>query len=160
MEKGEWFPFKGTREKGETNEQAAIREIKEETCNVVKIDNIDLKCNYSTKRKHYHIGLVQINTYDINKFYQNREILLKNIKYNYYNQYYSYLEKTDVRMFSLDEILSLNLHDITLTPIKYYYSYLKSLQTKLNDSDNISPYLNSITKKYVNNMREMHALQL
>ena len=64
MEKGMWFPFKGTRETGETCTEAAIREIYEETCSIVKLDDIELNCQYSTKRKYYHIGLVYVNHND------------------------------------------------------------------------------------------------
>ena len=37
LEDGKWFPFKGVREHGETNTQAAIREINEETCKEVAL---------------------------------------------------------------------------------------------------------------------------
>jgi hypothetical protein len=131
MEKGEWFPFKGTKDNGETYEETAIREIREETCDVIKINSIKLNCNYSTKRKHYHIGITQINKNDINQFYKNRNAILKN-SYAYNLKNYAYLEKTDLKMFSLDDIFQYDFHDITLYPIKYYYTYLKNKQKKLN----------------------------
>lgn len=143
MEKGQWFPFKGTRDKGENNNQAAIREIYEETCGVVKLDNIDLKCHYSTKRKHYHIGLVRIQPETIKQFYQNRNYLLN--KKTYFDEYNSYLEKSDVKMFALNYIFDHNFHEITMTPIKYFYTQLKMLENKLNERDfTSSPYLNSV----------------
>jgi ADP-ribose pyrophosphatase YjhB (NUDIX family) len=130
MEKGQWFPFKGTREKGETNNQAAIREIKEETCNAVHIKHIELKCNYSTKRKHYHIGLTRITSEEFNLFYHNKHIMLHEynpkgtpLEYNW-----AYVEKEDIKMFPLDNIMSNNFHEITKIPIKYYYHYLSKLQ--------------------------------
>lgn len=129
MEKGQWFPFKGTKEKGETYEMTAVREIQEETCNTVLLDSIELDCHYSSKRKHYHIGLTKISYDIIRKFYKNRDKFLS--YYNAYDRYYSYLEKTNMQMFSLDDIFNNNFHDITVSPIKYYYPYLKLLQKKL-----------------------------
>jgi hypothetical protein len=127
MEKGGWFPFKGIRERGETNMDAAIREIKEETCNAVIVDHIDLNCNYSTKRKHYHIGLTKMTYSEYNKFYKNRfEILYNNDISDECK--YMYLEKDDIKMFPIDSILNYDFHEITSIPIKYYYNYLTRLQ--------------------------------
>lgn len=148
MEKGQWFPFKGTRDKGETNEQAAIREINEETCGVVKLKNIDLKCHYSTKRKHYHIGLIKIQSDIIDEFYKNRAHINTN---NYYHNYDVYLEKSDIKMFSLESIFNNNFHEVTAIPIKYYFPYLKLLEKQNNNIENnkISPYLNSVSNKCI-----------
>lgn len=130
LEKGQWFPFKGTREKGETNVQAAVREIKEETCNALHVDHVDLKCHYSTKRKHYHIGLTRMTTDEFNQFYLNKYSMIhgchpkgSHLEYNW-----AYIEKDDIRMFSIDSIMSNNFHEITYIPIRFYYQYLKKLQ--------------------------------
>lgn len=140
MEKGQWFPFKGTRETGESNEQTAIREIHEETCGVVILDNIELKCNYSTKRKHYHIGLVKVSPNIINHFYKNKEELIRVHKYN--EDYYKYLEKSDIKMFSLKNIINIDFHEVTSVPIKYYYNYLKKLENNLRKTNSpCSPIL-------------------
>ena len=104
-------------------------EIYEETCGVIKLNSIDLKCKYSTKRKHYHIGLIEIQPDDINKFYKNRELIMTDFSCD---NYHSYLEKSDIKMFSLDSIFKNNFHSITVKPIKYYHSYLKSLQNTLD----------------------------
>jgi hypothetical protein len=141
MEKGKWFPFKGTKEKGETNEMTAVREIQEETCDTVHVDSISLDCHYSSKRKHYHIGLIQVSSHVINEFYQNRYNLLSECRP--YDKYYPYLEKTNMQMFLLTDIFNNNFHDITISPIKYYYPYLKLLQKKLK-KEPLSPYLKSI----------------
>jgi 8-oxo-dGTP pyrophosphatase MutT (NUDIX family) len=148
MEKGQWFPFKGTREKYETNEQAAIREINEETCGVVKLENIELKCNYSTKRKNYHIGLIKIQCDVIDKFYKNRAQITIN---NYDNNYDVFLEKSDIKMFPLESIFNNNFHSVTVIPINYYLPYLKLLETQINNIENIkiSPYLTSISNKRI-----------
>lgn len=140
MEKGEWFPFKGIREKGETNIQAALREIKEETCNAINVNHIDLKCNYSTKRKHYHIGLTRITKDEFNQFYLNRYNMLNNynqdgnkLKYNW-----PYLEKEDIKMFPIEDIMKFNFHEITEIPIRYYYNQLIRLQRDIQNGSIIS----------------------
>jgi 8-oxo-dGTP pyrophosphatase MutT (NUDIX family) len=118
MEKGEWFPFKGTREKGETNDEAAIREIYEETCTIVDVTRINLDCHYSTKRKHYHIGLIHVEPCIMNKFYEKRNIIEKK----------EFLEKTSIRAFALDELKPNYFHAVTRIPIQYYYWKLKTMQ--------------------------------
>ena len=123
MEKGQWFPFKGLREKGETNVEAAIREIREETCDAVHINTLELDCNYSTKRKHYHIGLHQITLQEIMQFFHNR----------YNNDFNSaYLEKEDIKLFPIDHIQEFDFHEITRIPIDFYYQYLLKLQTDIH----------------------------
>jgi hypothetical protein len=131
MEKGDWFPFKGTKERGETTMQAAIREINEETCDSVKITYIDLQCNFSTKRKHYHIGLTQITSEEFDKFYTNREIMMK--KYNTPEYKFAYLEKNEIKRFPINNISDNKFHEITLIPIRFYYKYLNKLQKEISN---------------------------
>lgn len=142
MEKGNWFPFKGTREHGESNNDAAIREVCEETCNVVKIKKINLDCNYSTKRKYYHIGLVEIPYTGINQFYKNRKKVLDYIREKKCDkeQFYSCIEKTYIDMFHINGILSRNFHTVTMKPIKYYYKKLMQIQNELNLNKSQSIY--------------------
>ena len=128
MEKGQWFPFKGIRERGESNMKAAIREINEETCGSVQIDYVELKCNFATKRKYYHIGLVKISMNEYNNFYKNREGLLKNYNGIVPTNYGMFLEKTDIKMFKLDDITSYDFHVVTSNPINFYLPYLFKLQ--------------------------------
>ena len=123
MENGDWFPFKGTREKYENNKQAAIREIYEETCGIVKIDCIDLKCNFTTKRKHYHIGLVFVSFNNIKQFHKIRKKIMESE-----NQSGQYLEKTDIKLFKLDNLYKCKFHEITKIPIDYYKNSLDRLQ--------------------------------
>jgi DNA-binding ferritin-like protein (Dps family) len=129
MEKGKWYPFKGTRELGETNEIAAIREIYEETCGIIKVKNIDLLCNFTTKRKHYHIGVVKIDHDFIKKFYNTRKYILKNTNHSCIN-YNSFLEKNAIKMFSLESIRYKKFHYVTETPINYFYEYLNEIEKK------------------------------
>ena len=123
MENGEWFPFKGTREKCENNKQAAIREIHEETCGIVNVKYIDLKCNFSTKRKHYHIGLVYVPLDNIKQFYKTRKNILEKTPHNT-----AYLEKTEINLFELDNILNYKFHEVTRIPVYYYKEFLGKLQ--------------------------------
>ena len=129
MEKGVWFPFKGTREKGETNEQAAIREIYEETCGITKIDRIELNCNFSTKRKHYHIGLIRVPPSIVNQFYKIKEQIYRVNGYN--DNCYKYLEKSNIKMFPLSAVKNINFHEVTKIPIKFYYDHLKMIENNL-----------------------------
>ena len=137
MEKCGWYPFKGTREKGETNEMTAIREIYEETCGVIKLNKINLSCNFSTKRKHYHIGLIQIKPDFIKKFYANRSYLINTIQAKINNNnikstYTPFLEKNEIKMFKLDDIQKNNFHNVTITPINFYYDDLKIIENYHN----------------------------
>lgn len=126
LEKGQWFPFKGTREKDECNTKAAIREIYEETYGTVKIDNISLDCNFSTKRKHYHIGLVFVPYFYVNKIFKNKILISNNSK-----KYNKFLEKTDIKLFSFNFINKYRFHAVTQIPLNYYYNELMSLQNEL-----------------------------
>jgi 8-oxo-dGTP pyrophosphatase MutT (NUDIX family) len=114
-EHGDWFAFKGTREKNESNEQAAIREINEETCGLLTPKKIKLDCMFSTKRKIYHIGLVKINMDFIDEFYSVRKLCTRP----------EMLEKTNVRAFPITYDFN-KFHKITRHPINYYLNYLKS----------------------------------
>jgi 8-oxo-dGTP pyrophosphatase MutT (NUDIX family) len=118
MEKGEWYPFKGSKEGDETYEETAIREVYEETCKLVTVDDINLQCHYSTKRKNYHIGLVKVEPSIMVKFNKNRASCSNK----------AYKEKTALRMFELDNITKYAFHFITQKPISYYYNELKRIQ--------------------------------
>jgi hypothetical protein len=133
MEKGNWYPFKGTRDRGETNEIAAIREIYEETCGLIKLKSINLQCNFTTKRKHYHIGIAKINHDFIKNFYDARKCLLKNnaLSINYSeDNCHAFLEKNNIKMFSLNSVLYNKFHYVTETPIIYFYEYLSEIERK------------------------------
>ena len=71
-EREEWLPFKGCAEDGETYEQAAIREIREESGGLVDIKTIILEHVFSTRRKHYHIGLIEVPHYIIEMYNKTR----------------------------------------------------------------------------------------
>ena len=127
LEKDIWLPFKGVREDGETNVDAAIREIYEETFGVVNVKNISLNCNFSNKKKHYHIGSYYINYNYIDMLYKNmRYLMSKNT-----NRYSRFLEKKDIGLFMLDNIALNKFHIITKISIDYYQNYLEKIQNSL-----------------------------
>lgn len=123
-EHGDWFPFKGKCEQGETYEQAAVREIEEETCKLVKLNpnDISLNCHFSTSRKYYHIGLNFVPYTFIKEFYFTRKLIEDK----------KYLEKTHIKMFELSKIDKYLFHQVTSIPLIYYYPFLKNLQEKIN----------------------------
>jgi hypothetical protein len=129
MEKNEWFPFKGTKEIGESLNETAIREIYEETCGIVELDNIYLSCNYSTKRKYYHIGLVFVNINILKKFYKKRNMYKFSISNNY-----EFLEKTGIKLFNINKLGNHEFHNVSLIPINYYKNFLLKLQNIINNS--------------------------
>ena len=138
MEKNEWFPFKGTKEPNESLKETAIREIYEETCGIVNLNNIYLNCNYSTKRKYYHIGLVFVNINILKKFYGQRN------KYkNKEGDNFAFLEKSCIKLFNINELHNYKFHSISLIPINYYKEFLFKLQTCIQTdicNNNINNY--------------------
>jgi 8-oxo-dGTP pyrophosphatase MutT (NUDIX family) len=124
QEFGDWFPFKGKCDKNETLEEAAIREISEETCMTVNVNKISLDCTFSTARKVYHIGLVFVPYTFIELFYKQRQKMISS----------KYLEKTNIKMFDIGKIQNYKFHKVTSIPIYYYYPYLSRLQEKINTS--------------------------
>jgi hypothetical protein len=143
QEKGDYFPFKGVREDCETNKQTAIREIFEETCGVLTVDNINLLCNFSTKRKCYHIGLVYISLNEIEQFRINKKKFendIENIEKNWI-----YLEKTAIKIFKLDCLNEYRFHEITYKPIKFYQSRLRHIQNAIQHK-----LTNTLNVRYIN----------
>lgn len=121
-----WFPFKGCKDKGETYEQAAIREIYEETCGLVKINGINLEHEFSSKNKHYHIGLVYVSYDFIKKFDEIRCHMVEK----------QFLEKTRVKFFPLNEIHCFQrIHSLTLVSIRFFWNKLLCL-TDVNHGKN------------------------
>jgi hypothetical protein len=117
-----WFPFKGTHEKNETYEQTAIREVEEETCKAVILSNITLDCNYSTKRKYYHLGIARVDPKILQTFNDNKYFLFDK----------KYLEKTELKFFSLKDIKKEKFHMVTDIPISHYWDFLYKKQISLN----------------------------
>lgn len=66
--KNMWYPFKGVVEGKETREEAAIREVDEETSGLVIIKNINLTFFHETSLKKYFIGLHYVNYSVIDMF--------------------------------------------------------------------------------------------
>ena len=107
-----YLPFKGRPEPYETHEQAAIREVYEETCGLVSIDKIDLLHKFETSHKKYYIGLVQVPYAILSQFEKAR----KNVADA------SYLEKRRLKFFLLRKMTSREVHPLSRRSIKFYKS--------------------------------------
>ena len=113
-----WLPFKGSAHDDEPYELAAIREIEEETCGLVKLHSINLEHNFASKRKNYHIGLCEVSYSIVDQF----EKLRKNETRG------EYREKKKLKFFPLKTILfSKEIHSISRASIKYYWHRLQNL---------------------------------
>lgn len=119
---GGWLPFKGCCEAGESFEQTAIREVLEETCYLVKLDNIDLHHTFATHRKIYKIGLCEIPFDFINQFRAARKKETRE----------KCKEKYEVRFFYLDTALANKMiHPITKQSIEFYWNNIIYSKPKL-----------------------------
>ncbi len=113
-----WLPFKGGCKENETIEQAAIRELYEETCGLVKRDSIDLQNKFRTKRKEYHIGLCEVPysiivEFDIVREKETRE---------------EFMEKKRIKFFKFPDVLHDPLvHNISKSSILFYKDFLENL---------------------------------
>lgn len=115
-----WLPFKGCNEQNETFEETAIREIFEETAGLVNIPYINLQHKFTSKRKNYYIGLIQIQYDIIDKFNNSKFAELRP----------EYKEKKELKFFPIETILLDNtVHEISKASIKYYWNLL---QKKIN----------------------------
>lgn len=120
-----WLPFKGGCREDETVQQAAIREIYEETCGLVKLETIDLQHKFTTKRKEYHIGLCGvsyelIHTFDIARKKEYRE---------------DFMEKKELKFFKFPGVLKdTSVHNISKSSILFYKDVLENLQNSSADT--------------------------
>lgn len=115
MERTYWLPFKGGCETGETFEETAIREVYEETCKLVKLNKIVLGHKFTTKHKHYHIGLCEVPYNIIKTFHKCRNAETET----------SYREKQSIKFFLLSELRGNNeIHKISHARINYFWRQL------------------------------------
>ena len=111
LEHSDWLPFKGCNEKGETYEETAIREVKEETCGLVCAENIDLVHIFGSKRKKYRIGLLYAPYEVIEQFDDARKK----------EQREQYIEKRKLGFFDIEHILNNRyVHNISKESIRYF----------------------------------------
>lgn len=123
-EKGEWMPFKGGGILSESPEESAIREICEETCGIISLDYITLDHVFSSKRKHYYIGLIQCNFNILKKFKQRRRMEEQKL-----NPRKEYLEKEEIAFFPLSDILNnKDVHNLTKRSVRFYLKKLLKIQ--------------------------------
>lgn len=139
----EWLPFKGCNETGESFEQTAIREIKEETCGLVTLENISLDHVFTTKHKIYRIGLCQVDFSIIEQFEQVRKAESRK----------EFREKQEIKFFPLDSIfIKQKIHSISRASIKFYWDKLMTYAGKQHVS---SEYIrcHGMTEEQVSSIR-------
>jgi len=114
----EWLPFKGGCQEEETLEQAAIREIFEETCGLVLINSIALHHKFSTKRKEYHIGLVEVPYELLDAFAEARKHETRE----------NFMEKRKLKFFLFPDVLKeTTVHNISKSSILFYKDTLEAI---------------------------------
>lgn len=114
----EWLPFKGVCREDETPEQAAIREIFEETCGLVLLDSIALHHKFSTKRKEYHIGLVEVPYELLAAFIEARKTETRE----------DFMEKRKLKFFLFPDVLKeITVHNISKSSILFYKDTLEAI---------------------------------
>lgn len=116
-EAGGWLPFKGCNEYNETYEQTAIREVQEETCYLIHLNNIKLDHRFESHAKIYMIGLCEVPYEFLLYFRQARQ----------YETRWKCQEKSLVKFFKLESTLdSKQIHGLSKNSIKYYWSILQN----------------------------------
>lgn len=121
LEGGHWLPFKGCNKKDETYLEAARREINEETCGLVNVENenFNLDFCFSSKTKHYHFGLYKVDYNVVNKFETVRQGETRK----------SFIEKKALKFFPFNyNLLHKRLHKITKLILQFYWSKLLMLR--------------------------------
>lgn len=114
----EWLPFKGGCREDETLEQAAIREIFEETCGLVLLNSIALHHKFSTKRKEYHIGLVEVPYELLTAFIEARKTETRE----------GFMEKRKLKFFLFPDVLKeTTVHNISKSNILFYKDTLEAI---------------------------------
>lgn len=116
FENNHWLPFKGCKEDGETVEEAAIREVYEETGALVCMRSIKCWCSFETKRKRYHLGCIYAD-YDIIDMYQSQRSTLHGC----------FKEKTTLKFFALNS----TFHPIVMRALEYYRKFLEEQGRRL-----------------------------
>lgn len=137
--RSEWLPFKGCNNNDETYEAAAMREIKEETCGIVHLDEIVLEHVFSSKRKNYFIGLCYVPYTTIRQFDEKIKTETRE----------EFCEKKRLKFFALNEVMqSSYVHNISKASIEYYWNRLTSLQKNVQPTvDNLMRY-HGVTHDY------------
>ena len=142
-EGGGYFPLKGRKEPGETMEQTAMREIYEESCGTVKLNDIVLDCKIESTSKKYFLGLVEVNYNIIEEFINKRKNETRP----------SFIELTELKFYKLSELFATKLPLVTYKAVCFYRSKLSKLQHKKYNWRNaiVAKNVNSITQDSVMN---------
>ncbi len=121
LEKNNWLPFKGCNEENETYEQTAIREIYEETAGILKLENIELKHQFQTRKKEYRIG-ISYGRYSLIEEFSSK------IKDNLGDKF---KEKEKIKFFKFSGIKDdTSIHHLTMNSILYFWEELNNIMSK------------------------------
>lgn len=142
----EYLPFKGCMEEGETLVDTAIREIKEETGGLVILKDIVLEHRFTSRRKHYYIGLCEVPFDLVDKYDQYLSNGLEKRK--------EFTEKRKLKFFYLDEVNSnQEIHNISKSSINYYMNKLRLIQSqkahKMLEDDNTKKHIEYCRKQSI-----------
>ena len=125
----DYFHFKGTCTKSETLEQAAIREVYEETLGIVNVSRLPLLCTHvQTKKKKYHLGLICVQPSFVSQFTSKRKRVLNNSLSQFSDK--RFLEKQHVALFPLHDLPFMRY--VTQEPINFFSSFLMSVQESID----------------------------
>jgi len=111
-----YTPCKGKMEHGEIAEESAIREIAEESNNIVVLDGIDLYFTQKKCKKTYYFGLCYVPFLFIEYYNENKERVKE-------------AEKDHFSFFKIEDVIS-NQFDVKLVPdfvvnaTRFFESYM------------------------------------
>jgi hypothetical protein len=142
-----YFPLKGRKEQGETIEQAAIREIYEESCGIVDIMDINLDCKIDSAKKRYYLGLVPVKYDIIQEFADRRKHETRS----------AFIEIEELKFYKLSELLTMRLPLITYKAISFYKDILIKIANNayITDDNAITEY-----EMYVNPIKYQAKLRV
>ena len=105
-----YLPFKGRPEQNETLEQAAIREVYEETCGLILVNQIDLRHQFETAHKKYYIGLIKVPYEIVEQFEQKRAVETNACR----------MEKRKIKFFPLSQLYNKEIHPLSRLSVKFW----------------------------------------
>jgi len=125
IEGGNYFPLKGGKFAGETDEQTAIREVFEESCGLVDLKRISLDCTVHSLTKRYHLGLVEVSHDIIEKFAARRATETRP----------SFAELSGLKFIKLADLENMKLPLVTYKAVSFYKDRLFELEKKINENN-------------------------
>lgn len=110
-----YLPFKGSADHGESFEDAAKREVYEETCGLVLLEkdySISLRFLHSTKKKDNHLGIVEVKEDIVSKFNEKMKTETRA----------AFTEKRELKEFDLDDLFDRReVHKMCKDCVRFYF---------------------------------------